>query len=288
MLATCARRRTGHSPRSRRWDRRRAFALQAREVPEEKGVLVVVRDRTDEMRREFAERDFISNAAHELRNPLAGISGAIEVLQDGAKDDPEARDHFLAPPRRGLRADEPPDPVAARPWPASSRSGPRGGGRRRARRRPRRVAACRQDAGDRMVSRSRSKGPDREGDPTLLRQVLIGLLGNASSTPRPRLGAASRAAREGRGEVVLEVIDTGSGIPAAETRTGLRALLPAPRSEKAGRLRPRPRDRSPDGRRDGRADRRDIDRGQGKHVLGSAPAREAEPDPGGMRGQIDR
>ncbi len=58
-------------------------------------MLAVVRDRTDEMRREFAEADFVSNAAHELRNPLAGISGAIEVLQGGAKDDPKAQDHFL-------------------------------------------------------------------------------------------------------------------------------------------------------------------------------------------------
>ena len=47
------------------------------------------------LRRELAEREFVSNAAHELRNPIAGISGAIEVLRAGAKDDPEARDHFL-------------------------------------------------------------------------------------------------------------------------------------------------------------------------------------------------
>ena len=69
--------------------------MQARSLPEERAVLAVVRDRTDEMRREFAEADFVSNAAHELRNPLAGISGAIEVLQGGAKDDPQAHDHFL-------------------------------------------------------------------------------------------------------------------------------------------------------------------------------------------------
>ena len=70
--------------------------MQARSLPAERAVLAVLRDRTEEMRREFAEADFVSNAAHELRNPLAGISGAIEVLQAGAKDDPEARDHFLA------------------------------------------------------------------------------------------------------------------------------------------------------------------------------------------------
>ena len=73
----------------------RAYAMEARSLPDERAVLAIVRDRTDAMRREFAEADFVSNAAHELRNPLAGISGAIEVLQSGAKDDPQARDHFL-------------------------------------------------------------------------------------------------------------------------------------------------------------------------------------------------
>ena len=69
--------------------------MTARALPDERAVLVVARDRTEEMRRELAEADFISNAAHELRNPLAGISSAIEVLQEGAKDDPKALDHFL-------------------------------------------------------------------------------------------------------------------------------------------------------------------------------------------------
>jgi signal transduction histidine kinase len=41
-------------------------------------------------------QDFVKNAAHELRTPVAAISSAIEVLQDGAKDDPAARDRFLA------------------------------------------------------------------------------------------------------------------------------------------------------------------------------------------------
>ena len=73
----------------------RVYGLQAREIPAEGAVLAVVRDRTDELRRELAEREFVSNAAHELRNPIAGISGAVEVLRAGAKDDPEAREHFL-------------------------------------------------------------------------------------------------------------------------------------------------------------------------------------------------
>jgi len=39
--------------------------------------------------------DFVKNAAHELRTPVSAISSAIEVLQDGAKDDPADRDRFL-------------------------------------------------------------------------------------------------------------------------------------------------------------------------------------------------
>src|SRR6201986_3446429 len=73
----------------------RAYAMTARALPDERAVLAVLRDRTDELRRELAEADTISNAAHELRNPLAGISGAIEVLQSGAKNNPLDRDHFL-------------------------------------------------------------------------------------------------------------------------------------------------------------------------------------------------
>ena len=65
-------------------------------MPAEHAVLLVVRDRTEELKREQAEREFVSNAAHELRNPLAGIISGIEVLRGGAKDDPEARDRFLA------------------------------------------------------------------------------------------------------------------------------------------------------------------------------------------------
>jgi signal transduction histidine kinase len=41
-----------------------------------------------------AEREFVTNAAHELQSPLTAIVSAIEVLQAGAKDTP-ARDVFL-------------------------------------------------------------------------------------------------------------------------------------------------------------------------------------------------
>jgi two-component system phosphate regulon sensor histidine kinase PhoR len=47
--------------------------------------------RVEEMR-----ADFIANASHELRTPLAALLGFIETLQGTAKDDPAAREKFLA------------------------------------------------------------------------------------------------------------------------------------------------------------------------------------------------
>ena len=61
---------------------------------EETGALAVLRDVTARERTERAERDFVTNAAHELQSPLAAIVSAIEVLQAGAKDGPQ-RDVFL-------------------------------------------------------------------------------------------------------------------------------------------------------------------------------------------------
>ena len=55
-----------------------------------------------------------------------------------------------------------------------------------------------------------------KGDPTLLRQVMIGLLTNAFKNTPPPGTVTVRARRDGEREVVLEVIDTGTGIPAAE------------------------------------------------------------------------
>ena len=192
----------------------RVYALQAREVPAEQGVLVVVRDRTEEKRRELAEREFVSNAAHELRNPLAGISGAIEVLQAGAKDDPEALDHFL------LRLSEDVDRMSrlmqalltlarvealperdAEPVDISSAADDA-------------LAACETGEGVELQTEVES-GLAADADPTLLRQVLIGLLSNAARHTEPSGSVTLRATRA-NGEALIEVIDTGSGIPASD------------------------------------------------------------------------
>jgi signal transduction histidine kinase len=57
--------------------------------------LLVVMDVSERERRLRVEREFVDNAAHELRTPLAAITSSIERLQAGARDVPERRDRFL-------------------------------------------------------------------------------------------------------------------------------------------------------------------------------------------------
>jgi signal transduction histidine kinase len=57
--------------------------------------ILLIEDVTEALRREKVVREFVRNAAHQLRTPLAGITAAVELLQSGAKDLPSDRDRFL-------------------------------------------------------------------------------------------------------------------------------------------------------------------------------------------------
>ena len=57
--------------------------------------VVTFQDISERERRDEAARDFVANAAHELRTPVTAIAASIEVLQRGAKEDPAQRDRFL-------------------------------------------------------------------------------------------------------------------------------------------------------------------------------------------------
>lgn len=65
----------------------------------ETGALVIADVTQDELKRR-AEREFVENAAHELRTPVAAILSVIDALESGGKDDPAVRDQFLSHIRR--------------------------------------------------------------------------------------------------------------------------------------------------------------------------------------------
>jgi two-component system phosphate regulon sensor histidine kinase PhoR len=59
-------------------------------------VIAVLSDRTRERAVERMRADFVANASHELRTPLASLIGFVETLRGPARDDPPARERFLA------------------------------------------------------------------------------------------------------------------------------------------------------------------------------------------------
>jgi signal transduction histidine kinase len=76
-------------------DGERVFDVTGIPAARADSALIVITDVSERERRWRVEREFVDNAAHELRTPLAAITSAIERLQAGARDVPEKRDRFL-------------------------------------------------------------------------------------------------------------------------------------------------------------------------------------------------
>jgi two-component system phosphate regulon sensor histidine kinase PhoR len=64
------------------------------EEPGRQAVVVLI-DVTEPKRLERLRREFVANASHELRTPVAAIVGVAETLAAGAADEPQARSSFL-------------------------------------------------------------------------------------------------------------------------------------------------------------------------------------------------
>ncbi len=58
-------------------------------------VLLLMRDVTEARRAEATRRDFVANASHELRTPIAAIRAAAETLLSGALTEPVAAKSFV-------------------------------------------------------------------------------------------------------------------------------------------------------------------------------------------------
>jgi len=171
--------------------------------------LLFIEDVSAQHRQERIMREFLRNAAHQLRTPLAGITAAVETLQSGAKDQPENRDRFLAHVERhaerltrlarGLLMlartqageDAPMDFVELRPLVD----------RLVADAEPREGVGIRVDC---------EAGLATLASPELLSEALAALLGNALDHTRAGEVTISAARMDGR--VALTVTDTGPGI----------------------------------------------------------------------------
>ncbi|MHC4390927.1 MAG: sensor histidine kinase [Planctomycetota bacterium] len=69
-----------------------------REIGDEQqalGAVLVLRDVTEVVERRRLQRDFAANVSHELRTPLSLIKGFLETLLDGAMEDKERGPRFL-------------------------------------------------------------------------------------------------------------------------------------------------------------------------------------------------
>jgi signal transduction histidine kinase len=67
--------------------------IEVRTAPLEEGALAILRDVTEERRVQQAKAAFIANASHELKTPIAALSGYLEMLED--EEDEEYRNKFL-------------------------------------------------------------------------------------------------------------------------------------------------------------------------------------------------
>jgi two-component system phosphate regulon sensor histidine kinase PhoR len=66
-------------------------------------VMLTLRDLSEIRRVERMRVDFVANVSHELRTPLTSVLGFVETLQGPARNDPVARERFLAVIREQAR-----------------------------------------------------------------------------------------------------------------------------------------------------------------------------------------
>ena len=179
------------------------------------GAVLLLSDITEQKRLDDAQRRFVANASHEMRTPIAAIKGLLELLEDGAKDDPSVRDDFIGTMQ--LEVDRLGRLVAdlltlaqleagtfaleVEPESAESLLGRVCGVMRALAERAGVQLAVELPQGDLMVMADRDR----------IVQVLLGFADNALKHSKPGMRIELRARRSGTG-AVLEVADQGPGI----------------------------------------------------------------------------
>jgi two-component system phosphate regulon sensor histidine kinase PhoR len=196
---------------------RRLLVQAAPLAGDDQGLLLVFVDVTELRRLESLRRDFVANASHELRTPIAAVRSATETLQTGALEDPIAANRFLDIIERNAQRLQ----SLVEDMLELSKLESNEFKLKRERVELQRVvpivlALFRERAekkGVRLGAELAAGLPAVEGDPRALEHVLSNLVDNAVKyCPSGTRIVVSASAADGR--VRLVVADTGPGIPA--------------------------------------------------------------------------
>jgi len=182
------------------------------------GALVVLNDITRLRKLENIRRDFVANVSHELKTPITSIKGYVETLLDSPPDTPEETRRFLEiivkhsdrlhniiedllTLSRLEEEDEERRRIALED---TSLRGVLNGA----------IQVCAAKAESKTISilLQCDENLSIRVNPPLLEQALVNLIDNALKYTDAE-GTVTVSGRRGNGGVVVEVRDTGSGIP---------------------------------------------------------------------------
>ena len=197
--------------------KRHIFDVSINPLPAENGLYAigVFRNITKIERLERVRQEFLANISHELRTPLTAILAFVETLEDGAIDDAENGRRFLASVRRNAqRMHALIDDILELSFIES--------GNTSLDKRNVNAAHAVDEVFNDLSAAAEAKSVELINkitgdvsifaDPTRLDQMLTNLVDNAIKFNRENGSVEVRFAnREGRG--LIEVIDTGEGIP---------------------------------------------------------------------------
>lgn len=184
---------------------------------EDAALLISLQDVTTVLRSERMRVDFVANVSHELRTPLTSLVGFIETLRGPARDDPDAREKFLAIMQdqsgRMLRLLR--DLLSLSRIEMDEHTRPRGRVR---------IDEVIASVTDLLAFKARSRGirfrvelpadlPPVLGDEDQLMQVFQNLVENAIKYGEQDSSVTIQGERRGDGRLAVSVIDKGRGIP---------------------------------------------------------------------------
>lgn len=196
------------------WPQRVTVRVRAIPLEDQGGVAVVLQDVTEELGTQRIRRQFVANASHELKSPVAGMQALSEAIRDAVHDDPAMAERFaerlvgeterlgrLISDLLDLSRLEDPANVSRRSTNLSLVA-------------QEQIEEVRAAAGSKeMELRSHISDDVRvKGDHQQLGLMIRNLLDNAIRYT-PEHGAVTLAVSIDGGDAVLSVSDTGMGIP---------------------------------------------------------------------------